>query len=113
MSNQQAVSADDLLSSTIAAIVVAQPRHLVSCLEYIKLFHGAGDWSGKAGFQVATLEAAAAYIEQGDPAFSSSPAPGIQMKNTPPMASDSVMGQSEGRLHGRRECLSCRGCAQA
>ncbi len=86
MSDPQAVSADDLLSCTIAAIVVARPRRLVSCLEYIKLFHGAGDWSGKTGFQVATLEAAAAYIEQGDPAFHSSPAPGILNVNTLHMA---------------------------
>lgn len=68
--SEDAVSADDLLSTTIAAIVVAQPQHLISCLEYLKLFHGTGDWSGKTGFQVATLEAAAAYLEQINPACS-------------------------------------------
>ena len=68
--SEEAVSADDLLSTTIAAIVVAQPQHLVSCLEYLKLFHGTGDWSGKTGFQVATLEAAAAYLEQINPSCS-------------------------------------------
>ncbi len=68
--SEEAVSADDLLSTTIAAIVVAQPQHLISCLEYLKLFHGTGDWSGKTGFQVATLEAAAAYLEQINPACS-------------------------------------------
>lgn len=65
--SEEAVSADDLLSTTIAAIVVAQPLRLVSCLEYLKLFHGTGDWSGKTGFQVATLEAAAAYLAQINP----------------------------------------------
>lgn len=70
------MSADDLLSTTIAAVIVAQPQHLVSSLEYLKLFHGTGDWSGKTGFQVATLEAAAAYIEQHDPGFAPSPASG-------------------------------------
>ena len=68
--SEEAVSADDLLSTTIAAIVVAQPQRLISCLEYLKLFHGTGDWSGKTGFQVATLEAAAAYLEQINPACS-------------------------------------------
>ncbi|CAK0785390.1 hypothetical protein CVIRNUC_008599 [Coccomyxa viridis] len=77
--SEQAVSADDLLSTTIAAVIVAKPERLVSCLEYLKLFHSTGDWSGKTGFQVATLEAAAAYIEQLNRAFStfsaSGPAP--------------------------------------
>ena len=74
--SEQAVSADDLLSTTIAAVIVAQPERLGSCLEYLKLFHSTGDWSGKTGFQVATLEAAAAYIEQLDPAFSTFTASG-------------------------------------
>jgi len=76
VSDEQAVSADDLLSTTISAIVVAQPQHLTSCLEYLKLFHGTGDWSGMTGFQVATLEAAAAYIEQLHPSFSAHSVPG-------------------------------------
>ena len=74
--SEQAVSADDLLSTTIAAVIVAKPERLVSCLEYLKLFHSTGDWSGKTGFQVATLEAAAAYIEQLNRAFSTFSASG-------------------------------------
>ena len=77
--SEEAVSADDLLSTTIAAIVVAQPQHLISCLEYLKLFHGTGDWSGKTGFQVATLEAAAAYLEQINPSCSPLSAAGSQI----------------------------------
>ena len=76
--SEEAVSADDLLSTTIAAIIVAQPQRLVSSLEYLKLFHGTGDWSGKTGFQVATLEAAAAYLEQINPSSRSPSAAGDQ-----------------------------------
>ncbi|KAK9868797.1 hypothetical protein WJX84_011858 [Apatococcus fuscideae] len=57
-------SADELLPLFIAALVLAQPRGVMSLLHYVRTFHVAGDWAGQDGFQLATLEAAISFLMQ-------------------------------------------------
>ena len=47
--------ADVLLPLFIAALVMAQPRGLMSMLHYVRAFHLAGNWAGQDGFQVSIL----------------------------------------------------------
>ncbi|CAL8465969.1 g5505 [Coccomyxa elongata] len=58
------MTADDVLGLMIATVILAQPHCMVSMLEYVKAFHTSGDWAGQTGFQVATLEAAIAFLPQ-------------------------------------------------
>lgn len=46
------ITADDVLGLMIATVVLAQPRCIISMLEYVKEFYTSGDWAGQTGFQV-------------------------------------------------------------
>lgn len=52
------LTADDVLGLMIATVILAQPRRLISILEYVKAFHTSGDWAGQTGFQVRPGKAA-------------------------------------------------------
>lgn len=65
--NGGVLSSDDLLPLLIATLIKTQLPHLFSCLQYVAAFHCSGDWNGMDGFQVATFEAAVAFLmQQGD-----------------------------------------------